>query len=101
MRGDPSARTPRESVTPKPPFYIGGYKMIFSKEWWKAAIIRAVKTFAQALIAAIGSEAIFAAVNWSETLSIAGLAAVLSLLTSLAGLPEVPKEEETKNEISG
>ena len=67
--------------------------MIFSKEWWKAAIIRAVKTFAQAAIAAIGTETAFNMINWGSVFSIAGLAAVLSMLMSLAGLPEVPKEE--------
>ena len=75
------------------PFIIGGFKMIFSKEWWKAAIIRAVKTFAQSALAAIGTETAFNMVNWLSVLSIAGLAAVLSMLMSLAGLPEVPKEE--------
>ena len=70
--------------------------MIFTKEWWKAAIIRAVKTFAQAALAAIGTETAFNMVNWGSVFSIAGLAAVLSMLMSLAGLPEVPKEEETK-----
>ncbi len=70
--------------------------MIFSKEWWKAAIIRAIKTFAQSALAAIGTETAFNMVNWLSVFSIAGLAAVLSMLMSLAGLPEVPKEEETK-----
>lgn len=70
--------------------------MIFSKEWWKAAIIRAIKTFAQSSLAAIGTETAFNMVNWGSVFSIAGLAAVLSMLMSLAGLPEVPKEEENK-----
>ena len=97
MLRDPSARTRSELVTPKPAFYlIGGYTMIFSKDWWKAALIRAIKTFAQSAIAAIGTETAFNMVNWLSVLSIAGLAAILSMLMSLAGLPEVPKEESTK-----
>lgn len=68
--------------------------MIFSKEWWKAAIVRAIRTFAQSMIAAIGTEAVFYAVEWRTVFSIAGLAAILSLLTSLAGLPEVKEDTE-------
>lgn len=65
-----------------------------SKNWWKAAGIRAVKTFAQALIAGIGTGAALLEVNWSYALSVAAVAAILSLLTSLAGLPEV--EDDTQ-----
>lgn len=65
-----------------------------SKNWWKAACIRAVKTFAQALIAGIGTGAALLEVNWSYALSVAAVAAILSLLTSLAGLPEV--EDDTQ-----
>lgn len=58
-------------------------------EWLKAAAIRAVKTFAQGMIAAIGSSAVFMGdVNWLMVLSAGAFAAVLSLLTSLAGIPE-------------
>lgn len=59
-------------------------------EFFKAALIRAVRTFAQAAIGAIGSTALFSEVNWPVVLSTAGLATVVSILTSIAtGLPEV------------
>lgn len=60
-----------------------------SKAWWKAAGVRAIKTFAQAAVAMIGASVVISDVNWQVTISAAALAAVLSLLTSLAGLPEV------------
>ena len=61
----------------------------FFKKWLKAALIRAVKTVAQAAIASIGVGATMGDVNWGYVLSASILAGVLSLLTSLAGLPEV------------
>ena len=60
--------------------------------WWKAAGIRALKTVAQTAIATIGTSALISDVNWMIVASAAALAGVLSLLTSLAGLPEVDKE---------
>lgn len=57
--------------------------------WTKAALVRAIKTAAQTAVAAIGTTAVFTGVNWAVVGSTAGLAAVLSLLTSVAGLPEV------------
>lgn len=62
---------------------------ITSAEYWKAAGIRALKTAAQTAIATIGTTALITEVNWAVVGSASALAAVLSLLTSLAGLPEV------------
>lgn len=65
----------------------------------KSAGIRALKTFAQTFLAVIGTgAATLGDVNWILVLSSAALAAVLSLVTSLAGLPEVKTEETVKNE---
>ena len=63
-------------------------------EWWAAAGIRALKTFAQAAIATIGTSAYMGAVDWKMVASSSALAAILSLLTSLAGLPEVHNDEQ-------
>lgn len=62
---------------------------MFTKEWFKAAGIRAVRTIAQAALGAIGSTAMFSEVDWMVVGSTALLAGVLSLLTSVSGLPEV------------
>ena len=59
-------------------------------KWWKAAGIRAIKTFAQAAVALIGTGAVgFTDLDWLKIASVAGVSAVLSLLTSIAGLPEI------------
>lgn len=68
-------------------------KKVFTKEWAIAAGIRALRTWAQAAIATIGTTAAISAVDWKMVLSTSVLSAILSLLTSLAGLPEVPDEE--------
>jgi len=60
-----------------------------TKRWWKAAGIRALKTFFQTFVASIGSSAVLESVNWALVLSASALAAILSLATSLAGLPEL------------
>ena len=62
------------------------------KSWIKAAGIRAIKTFAQTALATIGTAAMLGEVNWIAVASAATLAAVLSILTSVAGLPEVKDE---------
>ena len=59
------------------------------KSWIKAAGIRAIKTVAQTAIATIGTSAMLGDVNWLVVVSASALAGVLSLLTSVAGLPEV------------
>lgn len=59
------------------------------KAWWKAAAVRAVKTVAQTAVATIGTTAAMHEVDWLLVASAAALAGVLSLLTSVAGLPEV------------
>ena len=60
-----------------------------SKEWWKAAGIRAIKTVAQTAVATIGVSATMTDVDWLLVLSASLLSGILSLLTSVAGLPEV------------
>ena len=64
-------------------------KRITSKNWWAAAGVRAVRTFAQTMLSMITVGAAFSEINWLQVASISGVAAVYSLLTSLAGLPEV------------
>lgn len=64
-------------------------KQIKSKEWWRAAGIRSLKTVAQTAISTIGVSTIMSDVNWMMVLSASALAGVLSLLTSIAGLPEL------------
>ena len=68
------------------------------KTWAKAAAIRAVKTVAQTAVATIGTGAAIATVDWRLVASTSVLAGVLSLLTSLAGLPEC-KESESAEQV--
>lgn len=79
-----------------------------NKEFWRAALIRAVRTVAQTAVATIGTTAVIEKVKWLTVLSASALAGILSLLTSIAtGLPEVergedrhPPDEEDDNEES-
>mgnify|MGYP003752195441 CR=1 FL=1 len=67
---------------------------MFTKAWLKAAAIRALKTVAQTAAAIIGTSAVINEVDWLMVVSASVLAGILSLLTSVAGLPEVKEGEE-------
>lgn len=64
-----------------------------TKMWLKCAGIRAIKTLAQTAIATIGTSAVIGDVNWVMVVSASGLAGILSILTSVAGLPELKEGE--------
>lgn len=64
-----------------------------TKQWLKAAVVRAVKTVAQAAIAGIGTAAALGQVDWKYVASASVLAGVISVLTSIAGIPEVTEKE--------
>ncbi len=68
-----------------------------TKEWAKAAAVRAVRTMAQAAIAGIGTAAAMGQVDWKYVLSASVLAGVLSALTSVVGIPEIKDTEAEKN----
>ena len=69
-------------------------KNVFTAEWFYCAGIRALKTIAQTAIATIGTTAVLSSVDWRMVVSASVLAGILSLLTSLAGLPEVNNDGE-------
>lgn len=69
-------------------------KKVLTKDWFEAAGIRAVKTFAQTALSMVTVGQAFIDVNWINVLSVSGVAMLLSILTSLAGLPEVDTEKE-------
>lgn len=68
------------------------------KKWFKAAGVRAIKTVAQTAVATIGTAAVLGAVDWVAVVSASILAGILSLLTSVAGLPEVPTDDFEEGE---
>ena len=70
------------------------------KKWAIAALIRAVKTFAQTAVSMIAVGAAFSEIDWLRALSVSGVAFVLSILTSLAGLPEVPEAEKVPPDVA-
>ena len=63
-----------------------------TKKWIKAALVRCIRTVAQTSVATIGAAAVLSDVNWAMTVSASLLAGLLSILTSIAGLPEVKEE---------
>ena len=63
------------------------------KKWAVAALVRAIRTFAQTFASMIVVGAAFSEIDWPRVISVSGVAFVLSILTSLAGLPEVPEIE--------
>ena len=65
---------------------------VFTKKWWHASLIRCIKTIAQTAIATIGTAAALGGVDWLMVASASALAGILSILTSIAGLPEVKEE---------
>ena len=67
-------------------------KKIFTKQWFKAAGIRSLKTVCQTAVATIGTSAALSSVDWRVVISASLLAGVLSVLNSFAGLPEVTEE---------
>lgn len=67
-----------------------------TKKWIKSALIRAVKTVAQTMVATIGTSAVISEVNWTMVVSASLLAGLLSILTSIGGLPEVNEEENAE-----
>ena len=69
-----------------------------NKIWLKAAGVRAIKTIAQTAVATIGTSAVLSSVDWRMVISASVLAGVLSILTSVAGLPEVKTESEDNTE---
>ena len=61
------------------------------RSWWRAAGIRALRTVAQTAVASLGTAAVLSDMNWLAVASASALAGLLSLLTSLAGLPEAER----------
>lgn len=73
------------------------FKNVKCKQWWKAAGVRAIKTMAQAAIATIGASTMITETDWLMVGSATLMAGVLSLLTSISGLPECGEKTETES----
>lgn len=75
--------------------------MIITKEWIRAALVRALKTVAQTAVALIGTQAVgILDVDWVAVLSASTLAGIISILTSIAGLPEVPDGSKLQSTVN-
>ncbi len=70
---------------------------VFTREWWHAAAVRALKTMAQCAVAMLPAAATISAVDWQTVVGTAALSGVVSLLTSIAGLPEVQADNSEDN----
>ena len=73
-------------------------KGVNTKKWWKAAAVRAIKTVAQSAIALIPTAVTIADVDWKTVVGTAVLAGIASIITSVAGLPEVDAKEDNSND---
>ena len=71
---------------------------VFSKEWWHASLVRCIKTIAQTEVATMGTSAVLSEVDFVMVASSSALAGLISLLTSVAGLPELKTETEESEE---
>lgn len=67
-------------------------KTLKNKKWWAAAGVRAIKTMAQTAVATIGASTMITEINWAVVASATVVSGLLSMLTSIAGLPEIEKE---------
>lgn len=74
------------------------FKNVKCKQWWKAAGVRAIKTMAQTAVATIGASTLITEIDWLAVGSASLMAGVLSLLTSIGGLPECSEEVESDGE---
>lgn len=74
-------------------------KKVFTKEWWKAAGVRAIKTMAQTAAATIGTTTVITKVDWLLVVSTTVTAGILSILTSIGGLPETSFEEDEDEQL--
>lgn len=67
-------------------------KTLKNKKWWAAAGVRAIKTMAQTAVATIGASTMITEINWAIVASATVVSGLLSMLTSIAGLPEIEEE---------